>query len=151
MFKNISYIIHRLNNLNDIQSCDKKYGVEFDLRSNNNQIIVQHDYLNQQNDLVIFSDFVEEIKKFAGLKIINLKCEGIEDEVIKIINQHNVKNWAFLDMSMPYFVKYANKIINRQIINFGYENLIVRFSDHEPIEYALSFRNKARFVWIDCC
>ena len=33
---------------------------------------------------------------------------------------------------------------------FSPNNLAVRFSEFEPIEYALAFKAKVRWVWIDC-
>jgi hypothetical protein len=51
---------------------------------------------------------------------------------------------------MPYFIKYSNISNNSIIKNFTPNNLAVRFSEFEPIEYALSFKDKVRWVWIDC-
>jgi hypothetical protein len=45
-------------------------------------------------------------------------------------------------MSMPYFIKYANKAKTLEMKGFSKENLMVRFSQFEPIEYALSFKKK---------
>ena len=53
----------------------------------------------------------------------------------------------FLDMSMPFFAKIAN---NLKTNNLNANNLAVRFSEYEPIEYALSFKNKAAWIWVDC-
>ena len=66
-----------------------------------------------------------------------------------MMNSYEIKNWFFLEMSMPFLVKYslltqsANPILSP-------ENLAVRFSEFEPLEYALSFTGKAGWVWIDC-
>ena len=46
-----------------------------------------------------------------------------------------------LDLSMPYFVKYSMIAKNKLINNFTIDNLAVRFSDKEPIEYALVYKS----------
>ena len=52
-------------------------------------------------------------------------------------------------MSMPFLVKYSDKAQKKEYPYFRPENLAVRFSDREPIEYALSFKGKASWVWVD--
>ena len=91
------------------------------------------------------------LKKWSnkGPLVLNLKSEGIEDVCIEAMRTYKIKNWFFLDMSMPYFVNYAEKAFNKRIKYFSPDNLAVRFSDKETIEYALSFQNKATWVWVD--
>ena len=50
---------------------------------------------------------------------------------------------------MPYFVKFCKLAKKNKIKSFSTENLAVRFSDFEPIEYALAFSGKAKWVWVD--
>ena len=64
--------------------------------------------------------------------------------------KYKIDNWFFLDMSMPYFAIYSEIAINNRLKNFGPANLAVRFSEREPIEYALAFKDKAKWVWVDC-
>ena len=61
----------------------------------------------------------------------------------------SIENWFFLDLSMPYFVKYSERANKNEISGFSSINLAVRFSDKEPIEYTLSFSGKVSWVWID--
>ena len=65
------------------------------------------------------------------------------------MNKFNIKNWFFLDMSMPNFVKYSENSIKNFSTRYSPDNLAVRFSDKEPIEYALSFSKKVKWVWVD--
>jgi hypothetical protein len=85
-----------------------------------------------------------------GPLIINLKTEGIEEKCIKLLNQYKIERWFFLDMSMPFFVKYANLAFEKKIPGFNTDNLAVRFSEYEAEEYAMGFTNKAGWVWVDC-
>jgi len=50
-------------------------------------------------------------------------------------------------MSMPFFARFAN---NLHDYNINKDNLAVRYSEFEAIEYALSFKNKVGWIWIDC-
>jgi hypothetical protein len=71
-------------------------------------------------------------------------------DCINLMNKYSYQNWFFLDLSMPYFVMYSNKAVSGEINGFTPENLAVRFSEFEPIEYALSFKNKVKWAWVDC-
>ena len=53
-----------------------------------------------------------------GPLVLNLKSEGIEDICIEEIRKYKIKNWFFLDMSMPYFIKYSEDAYNKKIKNF---------------------------------
>ena len=48
---------------------------------------------------------------------------------------------TFLDSSIPFMVKYINE---------GWKKFAIRFSEYEPIELALEFKDKVEWVWIDC-
>ena len=65
------------------------------------------------------------------------------------MQKHKIVNWFFLDLSMPYFIKYARAAKANQIDGFGPDNLATRFSEFEPIEYALSFKGMANWLWVD--
>ena len=49
---------------------------------------------------------------------------------------------------MPYFVKYTN-LVGLDNKKFSKSNFAVRYSEHEPIEYAISFSGKCEWVWVD--
>ena len=50
---------------------------------------------------------------------------------------------------MPYFVKYINILRLEKNKGFNRDNLAVRFSDEEPIEYCINFLDEVSWVWID--
>ena len=146
-------ISHRINTIKDLKNIDCSYGIEVDIRYHNNDIILHHDpFHGQENNFPEkFENLLAEyLKKHTGTIILNVKTEGVENRCIDIMNNYNYKDWFFLDLSMPYFVNYANKTFSGEIKNFTPNNLAVRFSEFEPIEYALSFANKVKWVWVDC-
>lgn len=142
-------IHHRINNLKSLGELPINHGIEVDVRYHENDLILQHDPFDHhiQNKTKLI-DLLDKWKSFGPL-ILNLKSEGIEEACIKAMGKYKVKNWFFLEMSMPYLVNYSDKAFRKEIKGFSSENLAVRFSDREPIEYALSFKDKAKWVWVD--
>jgi hypothetical protein len=145
-------ISHRINKIKDLQEVDHENGIEVDIRYHNNDLILHHDPFNHQaTSLEKFENLLAEyVKNHKGTIILNIKTEGVELECINLMNKYGYKNWFFLDLSMPYFVTYSNKAASGEIEGFAPDNLAVRFSEFEPIEYALSFKDKVRWVWVDC-
>ena len=142
-------IHHRINNLIDLEEIPANHGIEVDVRYHQNHLILHHDPFD--HDTQVNTKLIDLLDKWknTGPLVLNLKSEGIEESCIKAMEEYKVKSWFFLDMSMPYLVKYSDKAAQNEPINFSPDNLAVRFSDREPIEYALSFKGKARWVWVD--
>ena len=128
-------ISHRVNTVEGLKNCSQ-HGLELDLRYHNSEIILHHDpFLKGEK-------FEEFLKKFKlNFIILNIKSEGIEEEVLRILKKYNVPDYFFLDTSVPFMVKYINK---------GWTKFAVRFSEHEPLELALKFKDKVEWVWVDC-
>tara|TARA_B110001450_G_scaffold138776_1_gene130061 strand:- start:3972 stop:4547 length:576 start_codon:yes stop_codon:yes gene_type:complete len=128
-------IDHRVNSTINLQNLIAD-GVELDLRYHNSDIILHHDPFQPGEKFEYF------LKKYR-LKfiILNIKSEGIEEEVLRLVQKHEVKDYFFLDSSIPFMVKYINK---------GWTKFAVRFSEYEPLEFALKFKNKVEWVWVDC-
>ena len=148
----INIISHRINTIEGLRGVDYSHGIEVDIRYHNNDLVLQHDpFDHHKNSPEKFENLLAEyVRNHKGTIILNIKTEGIELQCINLMNKYNYKNWFFLDLSMPYFVIYSNKAISREIEGFTPDNLAVRFSEFEPIEYALSFKDKVKWVWVDC-
>lgn len=143
-------IHHRVNSIEGLMQTDSINGVEIDVRYHENELILHHDpFEHHIQKLTTLNEFAKNYKN-KGPLILNLKTEGIEKKCIEIMNQYQIQNWFFLDMSPPFLVKFANFAENRSIANFSKDNLAIRFSEKEPIEYALSFVGTIGWVWVDC-
>ncbi len=144
----INHIIaHRINTIAQLQNVPKNFGIEVDIRYHEDELILHHDpFSHHKNSPQKFHDFLQAYS-CTGPLILNVKTEGVEKKCIELMNEFKISNWFFLDLSMPYFVKYAHIV---DIAGFRPYNLAVRFSEFEPIEYALSFAGKAEWVWVDC-
>jgi len=144
-------IAHRINTISQLKSVPKKFGIELDIRYHEDELVLHHDPFSHHKMQAPekFTDFLAAYK-CEGPMILNVKTEGVEEKCIELMKQFKIKNWFFLDLSMPFFVKYAKAAASASIEGFGPENLAVRFSEEEPIEYALSFAKKVSWVWVDC-
>lgn len=143
-------IKHRVNTLQDLKKLESDQGAEIDVRYHEDQLVLHHDpFSHHKNECLVFEEFLSNWKA-EGPLILNIKTEGIENTCIALMNEFKVPNWFFLDLSMPYFVKFSNFALQKKIEGFSKKNLAVRFSEYEPLEYALSFSNKAEWIWVDC-
>lgn len=143
-------IKHRVNTLEELKKVKYGEGAEIDVRYHEDRLILHHDpFSHHENNCLLLEEFLSNWKSHGPI-ILNIKTEGIEQECISLMNRFNLLNWFFLDLSMPYFVKYSNLASKKEISGFSKKNLAVRFSEHEPLEYALSFSNKSDWIWVDC-
>ena len=73
--------------------------------------------------------------------ILNVKEEGLESELIKLMNSKGIDDYFFLDQSFPFIVKSFKSHEKR---------CAVRVSEFESIETAISVSGKINWIWIDC-
>lgn len=130
----MTYIInHRVNSLNKIQRLPKKFGVEIDVRDYRDKLILNHDPF--ANGLS-FEKFLDTFKH--RFLIVNIKSEGIERKIIKILKKKKIKNYFFLDSTVPMSLK-LEKSINKSL----------RISELENINLKSIKLNFFNWVWID--
>lgn len=129
-------VSHRVNTIEQLERTPTQYGVEVDLRDYDGQIVVQHDPLKSGE---AFGRYVEHFRhRFI---VLNVKCEGIEEEVLKIVTRRRMEDFFFLDLSFPALVR---------LVRQGERRIAVRFSEHEPIEGCLALAGKVDWIWVDC-
>ena len=78
------YIIHRINTIRELVKIPRRFGVEIDLRSYKNDIILNHDPYHKGEKLLNYIKFFNH--RFI---VANIKEAGIENEVIKILKKKN--------------------------------------------------------------
>ena len=133
MKKNV--IIHRVNTIEFLKSIDFKFGCEVDIRTDGSKLILNHDPFKSGDNLI---DFLDEYRH--GTLVLNIKETGIENTVLEEVQKRNIKSYFLLDVEMPYTIKACFR---------KEQNIAVRFSEFEPIENAILFRNKLKWIWID--
>jgi len=129
-------IYHRRNTIEDLDATHVEYGVEVDIRSNGNDLIIHHDPLCSG---LLFRDWLKFYRH--GTLILNVKEEGLESCLVDLMREKGIVNYFFLDQSFPFLLKWAK---------FGESRCAVRVSEYESIETALSLSGIVTWVWLDC-
>jgi len=131
----MKFIIHRCNQISDLKNVPFNYGVEIDIRSYGADLIVEHDpYL----DACLLEDWLKNYDH--SQLILNVKEEGLEKDILKLMKKFNIDNYFFLDLNLPSLIKN---------IKLGQKKIAVRFSEYEPIESAISFSGLIEWIWVD--
>ena len=126
---------HRKNTIKQLIDTPIEYGVEIDVRSYNNKIILNHDPMKNGESL---DNWVRKYNhKFL---IINIKEEGLEKYIIKILKNKKIKEFFFLDQSFPFLIKTLNSNETR---------CAIRFSEYEDIKTINNLKKKINWVWVD--
>ena len=128
-------IAHRINSIKELKNLNRKTGVEVDIRSNDKNLIIGHDPFS---DYIDFEDWISFYEH--GTLVLNVKENGLEDELLKTMNNFKKDNFFILDQSFPYIIK---------TIKTGEKRCAVRISEYESINTVLSLKDKLNWVWID--
>ena len=129
------YIMHRRNTVEELLATPQEYGIEVDIRSYGRRLIVHHD------PFVDAVDFQEWIMHYSHrMLVLNIKEEGIEQEVKAIVERKGIIDYFFLDLSFPALVK---------MVAAGEQRVGVRFSEYESLDTVMRFANRAGWVWVD--
>ncbi|MBL8611770.1 MAG: hypothetical protein JNL38_30785 [Myxococcales bacterium] len=127
---------HRINTVEALEKLPPDLGLEFDLRSDGDRVIVTHD---PHTDGPTIEEFFPKIG--ARPCIFNVKCEGIEARVAGLAQSLGIEDYFFLDCSVPAAVK---------LWRAGNRRVAVRYSELEPVEGVLAWAGKATWCWVDC-
>ena len=128
-------IKHRVNTRKELLSCSKELGVELDIRSNGENLIIHHEpYVDGES----FEEWLIDFNH--GTLILNVKEEGLEERLIEIMKRNKIEDYFFLDQSFPFIIKTYNA---------GESRCAVRVSEFESIETAMSLAGKVQWVWVD--
>jgi hypothetical protein len=129
-------IRHRRNTLEELLATPSDFGVEVDIRSHGDRLIMHHD------PFVAGEPFEPWITAYChGTLILNVKEEGLESRLLGLMERHGITDFFFLDQSFPFLVKMANR---------GERRCAVRVSEFESIDTALALRGLIDWVWVDC-
>ena len=129
-------IIHRINKIKELKTINPLFGVEIDIRTYGNNLILSHDPFKTGDKL---EDYLNEYRH--GTLILNIKESGIEDNVLSLVQKYdNVKNYFLLDVEFPYVFSVSKN---------NFKNIAIRFSEFESIDTILKLKGLVDWVWID--
>lgn len=129
-------IAHRRNTLAQLRETPTQYGAEIDLRSQGSRLVLHHDPFVAGED---FEPWLAEYRH--GRLILNVKEEGLEDELLALMAKAGIEDFFFLDQSFPFLIRTAHR---------GERRCAVRVSEFESIDTALTLAGQVRWVWVDC-
>ena len=126
-------IKHRVNKSKELKKLKNDYGVEIDLRSKNKTIYLHHDpYIKGES----FSKWIKYYNH--KLLVLNVKEEGLENQILKILKKNKIKNFFFHDQTFSTVLKNMHKT-----------NVSIRFSEYEGLKKTNILFNKIKWLWVD--
>lgn len=114
---------------------DSGFGVETDLRDIKGEIVISHN-MPRGNEMS-FEDLLKLLDGRALTLALNIKADGMADEIKRLLEKYNVSNYFTFDMSIPEMVYQHKTGLN---VFTGLSDIVP-----EPIMY-----EQARGVWLDC-
>ena len=129
-------IAHRRNTVVELLATPVQYGVEVDIRSFGERLIIHHDAFVEGEDFILWLDHYRH-----GMLILNVKEEGLEQRLLDLMKKKGIEDFFFLDQSFPFLIKTAKQSERR---------CAVRVSEYERIDTALTLAGKIDWVWVDC-
>lgn len=129
-------IEHRVNTVDHLLRVPEERGIEVDIRDHGGELCLSHDPFLGGERL----EEVLAVYKHA-LIVFNVKCDGLETEILKLVEKYGVKDYFFVDVANPTLVGLVRR---------GIRQIAVRYSEYEPLEFALGFAGKVDWVWVDC-
>ena len=129
-------IAHRKNTKAELEATPEKYGVEVDIRSQGNVLIVHHNPFAAGE---IFSDWLSGYRHQT--LILNVKEEGLETRLLEMMDEREIRDFFFLDQSFPFLIR---------TIATGEKRCAARVSEYESVDTAMSLAGKIDWVWVDC-
>jgi hypothetical protein len=127
---------HRINTINEMKALPDDIGAEIDVRDYRDCLVAAH-------DAFVGGELFEDVLSVANQRqlIINVKSEGIENEVIRILTEYNIDNYFLLDCSFPAIVKLCKQ---------GIGKIALRYSEFEGMDTLVNMKGAAEWVWVDC-
>jgi len=140
---------HRINDVNELRAIEPDIGCEIDIRSDIEGLYLMHDppyYSDNSFNRVSLEEWLGKFND-RGLLILNVKEEGLHQEIKRLIKKYRVSEYFILDESFPYIYKNYSK--------YGLEYAI-RVSEFESVNTVIKFNSYLQehskiscWCWID--
>lgn len=124
---------HRVNNSKDLIKLNKRFGVEIDLRSQKKDIYLHHEPFKKGE---LFSKWIKNYNH--KLIILNVKEEGLEKPILKILRKNKINNFFFHDQTFSSMLKNMSKT-----------KVSIRYSDFEELKKTDILFKKIKWLWVD--
>lgn len=132
-------VAHRRNTAAELATTPPELGIEMDIRSRGDRLVVTHEPFDDGEDLERWLDGYRH-----AFLVANVKEEGLEERVEAALAARGVEEWAYLDQSFPFMVRTLRR---------GEDRCMVRLSEYESVQTVLSLAPplvpRPRWVWLD--
>lgn len=129
-------VAHRRNTIEQLRATPHNLGIEVDIRSAGDRLIIHHDPFADGED---FKAWLSHYRH--RLLILNVKEEGLERRLLDLMASNGVEDFFFLDQSFPFLVKTAQT---------GEKRCAVRVSEYESTATAERLAGLVQWIWVDC-
>lgn len=128
-------IQHRVNDITKLLQTPKNLGVEVDIRSDSNHLYLAHDPFGAGTS---FSEYLDHFDH--AFIVLNVKEEGLEQRCLDQLNERGIKNYFFLDQSMPFLIRRGIQ---------GAKDGACRVSEYESLSTVENLGGMCEWVWLD--
>ena len=126
-------INHRVKTISKLKKTPINFGVEIDLRSENKIIYLNHDPFKKG---IIFQNWLKKFKH--KIIVLNVKEEGLENKILKILSKKKIKKFFFHDQTFSTLLKNMLKT-----------NVSIRYSEYEDLKNKNYLFSKIKWLWLD--
>jgi len=113
------------------------FGVETDLRDQSGEVVVSHDpAINVDLSLDDLLSFYKNYDRSDTPLALNIKADGLQENISYLLKKHRVKNYFVFDASLPDLYQYQEKKIRF-------------FSRQSDLEKEIQLYPKSAGVWAD--
>ena len=115
------------------------FGIETDIRDHKGKLVISHDLPENNNSILMFSEFLELYKEVGDDSLIlalNIKADGLQEKLKSYLMEYEISSYFVFDMSIPDMLPYK-------------ENDILIFTRQSEYEKDLALYSYATGVWLD--
>ena len=132
-------VAHRRNTPAELAETPAELGIEMDIRSQGDRLVVTHEPFDAGVDLEEWLAAYQH-----AFLVANVKEEGLEQRVEEVLAARGITEWAYLDQSFPFMVRTLRR---------GETRCMVRVSEYESVRTALTLAPplvpRPQWVWLD--
>lgn len=128
-------VAHRRNLPAELVRTPPDLGIEMDIRSYGDRLVVTHEPFDPGVDLEEWLDGYRH-----AFLVANVKEEGLEERVEQALAARGIEEWSYLDQSFPFLVRTLRR---------GESRCMVRVSEYESVATALAMDPRPQWVWLD--
>lgn len=119
------------------RSFELGYGTETDIRDLDGTIVISHDMPTSDNMPLTLDALLALYATYTPKTLaLNVKADGLQEPVARLLNKHTIENYVLFDMSIPDLIQTSKAGLK----------FVTRLSEYE---LEMPFDNLSSGVWVD--